>query len=366
MSVSLSNAFDELVGFCTLISSDNDKNEKFDFVEEFVRVDPLNPGRMVLRAKIEYRNDEENAMNDFDKAIELDPENPDWYEERALWYVDNSRFENEKIVKDFSRSITLDPQNPRRYWQRGEFGYSNWEGHFDDALADYNRAIELDPENPEWYSKRGDFFANRRNLEDGKEKAQSDYLKSVALEPDEAKWYVKLGDFYFDEGILDSAFLAYCKAIGIEPKKSAWYAKRAGVSFKREEFEAAIDDCNQGIDIDPEEPNCFLVRGLCHREKNDLADFEGDFIKVIDLSSSIHVFYFLFFAFIAKKTTKKLLVLRKSIVGKDLGFPIKSFCLLNPCWLLTVSRTVFCVKDCLRRLEVPIIFLVILRKPCLY
>ena len=59
-------------------------------------------------------------------------------------------------LADFNRAIELDPDNAAFIASRGD-AYKHTE-LYDDALADFNRAIELDPDNAAFIASRGEIY----------------------------------------------------------------------------------------------------------------------------------------------------------------------------------------------------------------
>ncbi len=82
------------------------------------------------------------------------------YNNRGVTY-DNLK-QAEQALADYNRAIELDPQSAKAYLNRGTT-YSDL-GQAEQALADYNRAIELDPQDATAYFNLGALFANNGQL----------------------------------------------------------------------------------------------------------------------------------------------------------------------------------------------------------
>ena len=59
----------------------------------------------------------------------------------------SSKGEHDRAIEDYSRAIELDPEYAPAYYNRGN-AYSD-KGEYDRAIEDLNRAIELDPRMPQ-------------------------------------------------------------------------------------------------------------------------------------------------------------------------------------------------------------------------
>ena len=95
-----------------------------------------------------FRIDE--AMVDFDKAIELDPKNADAYAERG-----NTKFlydRGDEGRSDIDKAIEINPKHAKAYCYRAALRrYEDKDNA--KAMADVNKSIELDP-------KYGDAYAD--------------------------------------------------------------------------------------------------------------------------------------------------------------------------------------------------------------
>ena len=84
----------------------------------------------------------------------------------------------EQAVTEFNKAVELDPEYAMAYNNRGD-AYWN-KGNFDRAIADYDKAIELDPGLAEAYGNRGFVYY----LEGELTKAISDLEKCLELSDD--------------------------------------------------------------------------------------------------------------------------------------------------------------------------------------
>jgi tetratricopeptide (TPR) repeat protein len=90
---------------------------------------------------IEYRRQEKNdlAMEEFTRAIELDPEYDLAYYNRALLYYFSG--ELERSLLEYNKALGLSPDNP--YW-RYERGFLYLElGEREKAIVDLERSLEI-------------------------------------------------------------------------------------------------------------------------------------------------------------------------------------------------------------------------------
>jgi len=93
--------------------------------------------------------------------------------------------ENFKAIDDYTRAIELDPKDTKAYYNRG-LAYSNLR-QYQKAIDDYTRTIELDPKLAIAYYNRGTVYDELRQYQ----KAIDDYTRTIELDPKYTKAYYK-------------------------------------------------------------------------------------------------------------------------------------------------------------------------------
>ncbi|XP_022648844.1 hsc70-interacting protein-like [Varroa jacobsoni] len=66
------------------------------------------------------------------------------------------------------------------------------------------------------------------------------------------------------EGNLDAALSLYTEAIKLSPKSAALFAKRAQILLKMKKPKNAIKDASKAIDLNPDQPLAYRIRGRAH------------------------------------------------------------------------------------------------------
>lgn len=99
-------------------------------------------------------------------------------------------FENyEEAIKEFDRAIELEPEYAGAYYNRGCI-YR--EGDKQRAIRDFTKAIELKSEYAEAYNNRGSLYAEVGDYQ----QAIRDFTKAIELRPDYAMAFVNRGITY--------------------------------------------------------------------------------------------------------------------------------------------------------------------------
>jgi len=230
-----------------------------------------------------FKNDFNKAIEYYTKAIEVDPDNAEYYCNRGVSY--NWLKEYEKAIEDKSKAIELDPDNAEYYYSRGvSYG---WLKEYEKAIEDKSSAIRLEPDDAKYYYSRGSNYHKLKEYE----KAIADYSKAIELEPDNAKYYFNRGTSYNWQKEYEKAIADYSKAIELDPNNAKYYSKRSNNYSWLNEYEKAIADYSKAIELAPDNAEYYfsLVRVLCWT-----CDFDNALIKLnkaMSLDSSSAVCY---------------------------------------------------------------------------
>jgi Flp pilus assembly protein TadD len=184
------------------------------------------------------------AINAYNRAIELNPQYAEANIGRGLAYEDLGNFQ--QAINDFSKAIELKPRSAEAYYRRGAAYYrlvvyggaDDKSGNFQRAINDLSKTIELEPRNIEAYSGRGLAYDKLGNYQ----QAVNDFTKTTQLDPQNASAYIKLGLAYGNLGNYQQAINAYSKAIKVFPKYSEAYYRRGAAYLKLNNEQKGIAD----------------------------------------------------------------------------------------------------------------------------
>lgn len=196
-----------------------------------------------------YLGQSSQAISEFTKAIEIDPEFARAYYNRGRFYYGSGQYS--KAISDFNRTIELNPEYADAYFRRGGAYYLL--GEYDQALSDYSKAIELNPKNAMAYVNRVSIYRKLGRYD----QAVADLNKAIELNPDhnlELDYYIYnyRGLSYFGLGQYEQAVSDYTKAIELDPKNAEAYYNR-GISHRAlRQYPQAISDLTKAIELDPE------------------------------------------------------------------------------------------------------------------
>jgi tetratricopeptide (TPR) repeat protein len=103
----------------------------------------------------------EEAIQSFDKALELDAEQPFVYKQRGASYQALEQYE--AAVSDYDEAIRLNAEDVNAYYRRGASHFALQD--YAAAIADFDTVIEYDPGYVDAYSRRADAHEAMGNTE---------------------------------------------------------------------------------------------------------------------------------------------------------------------------------------------------------
>jgi len=219
----------------------------------------------------------DNAISDYNKAIEIDPGNANAYFERGIVYGKKDLCDN--AISDYNKAIEINPRYANAYVARGHFYIP--EGLYDNAISDYNKAIEINPRYADAYLVRGIAYGVLKGLYDN---AISDFNKAIEIDPGHAFAYFMRGHNYALKGLYDNAISDFNKAIEINPRYTDAYLKRELAYDAKGLYDNTISDFNKVIEIDPGYADAYFMRGIAYGKKGLYDNAISDFNKAIEIN----------------------------------------------------------------------------------
>ena len=211
------------------------------------------------------------ALNDYNSAARLDPNDPDIFNRRASLYRFYLNDKNAALI-DYKRVAELSPND---YWSYLSLGSINFElGNFEVSIQNYSKSISLNPDGMTYYSRAEAYMESEKYKE-----AIVDLTKSISISKDttneswaivdyniiEIYWgraycYEKLKNF-------TSAISDYNKIIEItkEDAGSDTYIRRGKNYGRLKKYDLAISDFNKAVLLDPSNPETYHARGYYYQ-----------------------------------------------------------------------------------------------------
>lgn len=154
-------------------------------------------------------------------------------------------------IEDFNRAIELDPDYAEVYFERA-FAYAKL-GFTEQMMADLDTAIELRPRYFEALSVRGISYKSLQEWD----KAIADLSTAISLIPDdiapmnEYNIYVNRGFAYVVKDMKDEAVADFTETIRIFPQSGQAYRNRGTVYFFQNRIKEAVADFELSIKYEP-------------------------------------------------------------------------------------------------------------------
>ena len=165
----------------------------------------------------------------------------------------------DKAIEQFNRAIELDPKLVDAYTNRG-LAYSE-KGDHARALADHNKALELEPGSIFAYTSRGKALAGMGDHE----KAMADHDAALEMDTDEKYEFLiqtNRGHLYVEMGDLPRALEAFTEAVRTTRHPTVSHTNRGNVYMALGDYQSALGDYSTARSYDRDSPVLLLNLGL--------------------------------------------------------------------------------------------------------
>lgn len=240
-----------------------------------------NPDIYLIRAvTFEKLSQLNEAIQDYSKVIELNPDFTEAYSRRGTLHLEFSK-DYDKAVGDFTKFIQSNNADISAYLSRAK-AYVALEEYID-AITDYDKVISLQPDQSEACFLRGCLLVQIGDYKS----AISDFNQFINLNPklfagyyQRANALINIGDY--KDAIKDFSFLI--KNYPHESSISDIYLQRAICYQQLSASKAAISDYNEVISRIPDCLQAYFQRGILHSKSGDLRRGENDLRQVVELN----------------------------------------------------------------------------------
>jgi tetratricopeptide (TPR) repeat protein len=198
---------------------------------------PTTAAAYVARGKNRFdRREYADSIEDFDKALALEPKHADALAERGIAHLLLN--EHDLARKDFDAAFALDPRDP--VVARGRGLLAAREGNFEQAIEHYSRSLDLDPGSRFALEQRAAVYARLRQFD----KAHADLDALAKADPQDVSVYVARAGLYMMEGKRDEAAKQAEAALAARPDAPevlAMMGQLLALTGDRQQAVAALD-----------------------------------------------------------------------------------------------------------------------------
>jgi TolB-like protein/Tfp pilus assembly protein PilF/tRNA A-37 threonylcarbamoyl transferase component Bud32 len=231
------------------------------------------------------KQDNENAIELFKKALRLDPDYAlayaglgDAYAQRADRYGFPSVWIDSSIVVS-EKAIALDPTLAEGYKALG-LGYQ-YKGWLKRSLETYHKAVELNPDYEPAIANIGwvnEFIGNS-------DEALRWHKRGLALSPMVAFGYLGPGVLYLNLGEYSKASEWINKALALQPDLGMAHTFLAWLFLAQDENQECIEQCEQILLSDPNNIFALDLMGHAHVRLGDYPSAEECYARTIAIDS---------------------------------------------------------------------------------
>ena len=210
----------------------------------------------------------DDAINAFDKAIELNPQLADAWNNKGIALKAQNKYDEAIVASD--KAIELNPRLAKTWYNKG-LALGN-QGKYDEAIQVYNRAIEIDPKDADVCYNKG--MALRLLGRTTKADATLAHAKRKLNSK---------GNDLFDLEKYAEAIKAYDIALAADPKYVNAWINKGTAFFRLDRYDEAIAAFNQVIKMDPKHADAWHRKGVVLKKMGRKVAADDAFAKAKEL-----------------------------------------------------------------------------------
>ncbi len=224
------------------------------------------------------------AIASYDRAIELQPESPEYWFNRGLTLFHLERFA--EAVAAYDTAIDLKPDHYKAWYNRG--GTLGELGLFAEAIASFDQAIEVHPNYPEaWASKALALLKLGQVWE-----AITSYDQALELQPqDPETWYYRGIALAVNEQYED-AIASYNQALELQPDYYEVWIDRGVVLFNLRQWSEAIASWDKALAAQPDFYLAWYNRGVALDNLGRREEAISSYEKAIAIKPDFHLAWY--------------------------------------------------------------------------
>ncbi len=231
-----------------------------------------------------------DPLEEIEKDIISNPESPNGYYKRAIYYQD--KYEFDKAIDDINRALKLAPETSSINYTKAEILYKaamyKWDLYLLDETKVYcNYAIELDSSNFDAYLLLAEIQLADSSINDAMKNVNSVMKMNDQL----ARPYFVKGEIYEKVGNFKLAESSYQTAI----EKDAGYYNayvRLGTLYASKGDELALTYYNAALDLNSNSIEALRNKGLFYHFSGQFSDARKSFEKIVEIDPTFEEAYF--------------------------------------------------------------------------
>lgn len=197
----------------------------------------------------------DESINEFKKAIALDPTSAHAFDNLANVYAEKAMYR--EAMDAYLTALKLEPDAPTAHYNLACFLAAHAQ---DMAIAEYKASIDLDHAYPDAHLNLGLTYAERGQLEE----AVAEYKVALKLQPDDAVAHHELATVMMDSGKYQDAITHLKAVLKVEPK-SVDALVDLGICYTAKGFYSEAEkSLKRAQELGPDDALCqYYLAALC-------------------------------------------------------------------------------------------------------
>jgi len=200
------------------------------------------------------------------------------YNHRAMAYAGLEK--NQEAINDLNKVIELNPKYAPAY--RNRAGVFETTREYSKAIDDYDSVIKLEND-PGDFAKRGMVYSKIQKFDD----AIIDYLKAIELNPTWVDYHLQLGQIYFLNKQYEKVQEEATKAADLNSIIPDPYTLSAMAYMALKKFDQALEQIESAITFAPDTKEVYEMRAMIYNKLGKHAEAIADLKKAVDLGSEV-------------------------------------------------------------------------------
>lgn len=233
----------------------------------------------------------DEAVVEFTKTIEIDPNYPDAHYNRGVSYYVLKQYD--LAIADLSIAIERDTKDFYAYYWRG-VAYADKE-QSDLAIADFNKVIQFSDSavltklateklaiQASEYNRQGvALFSQGKNDE-----AIAEFSKAIQVYTNYPSAYTNRGIVYIVKTQYSTAITDFNNAIKLNPNYALAYGNRGLAYIYTANYKEAVADLDKSLEIDPEDDKAWNNKGVALEQTGDITGAIASYDTALKLNPS--------------------------------------------------------------------------------
>lgn len=226
------------------------------------------------------QGDYQSALEAYNNAIELDPENSTYYTNKGFGLLSLNQFD--EASSSFGKALNLDSENADAWTGKGWSLLNMMQANA--ALDAFDKALDLDSENELALCGKGWTLLNMAQYY-----AASDaFDKALGLNSENSYSLAGKGFVLFNLGQYDSALNVFDKALDLNSGNAVALSGKGYILLVKEEYSAASDSFDEALNLNPMPifaQESFCGKGWALLSNGEYSTASDTFDKALNLNS---------------------------------------------------------------------------------